>query len=271
MNPIYEAKNSATTIYLPKEQTTVLHNGSRYKLMGESLGQEFSRSQKLKRVMSIVVLVAATIFTRGLILFGLAIPAVRFKIIKTFKELKAGSQINLHYVLQKPEQWQKDAFHPFIERLKWAILYDVSILPQLTCASCFISIHYNHGKEIQGDSSRLTRQFLFKNEDDSPLTKAELIQKIENVEKEVGMSIKKEIDVATTKLVFSCTLLHQDSPENLVKASYVNKDTHAPDGVVKGLLKNVGVYSEEVLSKDGKQILLAGYKWVRFTHDGNTL
>lgn len=176
----------------------------------------------------------------------------------------------VHDVRKSPEQWQRDAVRPFTEALKFYTINNDQIPEQLTCASCCISIQYNHGESNARsipfeERSKVKKQFLFRNDDNSPFSKDELIQKIDNLENDLISSIEKEIDVATNSLNFGCTLLHQDSPENSVKASNMTKSfskeisisdsSHISNGLVNGLLKFVYVNPKDVFSEDGKQIL----------------
>lgn len=255
---IYESVSTATWFY-PKELTTTeLHNGHRYELMGKSFGKTLTFSERVRHVMAIVGIVVAAVFTFGIIFTGMASPTFRDMIIKPFKEVGTGAQINLHYILQKPKQWQIDKIQSFLEKLKFFLNFHVP--SKLTSASCCISVQYNHAEsnadEISlEDRSKVKKQLIFKEKHDSPFSNYELIQDIENIKNDLQASIIKEIDVATTWLNYGCLILYQETPLDLVKMSYFSIDSTTID-CNENALKFVGVNREEVLSQDRKKILV---------------
>lgn len=265
MNPIFEKKSTASILH-QGEPITVLRSGRRYKLVGESHSQNLSPGQRLAHVLTIVGLVVIAFFTCGV---ALASKDFRNGISWRWREFKAGKQINLHYTPEEPAPWQKKSINLFVDQLRDSMAYNSHIPEQLNAASCCISIQFNHGeakaKDIPfADRARVTKQFLFKNEDGSALTKTELIQKIETISQSLEASVETEIDIATTQLAFGCVLLHQGSSEGPIKACYYSQSTNSSltgdsssisQGHVNGVLKFVYAKSIDVISSDGKQML----------------
>ncbi|MBA3237928.1 MAG: hypothetical protein H0T62_06200 [Parachlamydiaceae bacterium] len=264
MTPIFENATTATTIYPLEQTTTVQHEGRRYRLVGESLGNDLSLKQRFVHVIMLVGYAVAIFFTGGL--SKVFLNAFNCHL----RELQAGRHINLHYSIEKPSQWQVDSINPFVKMLQTRINHNEYVPEFLTTASCCISIQYNHGdldpdKILFENHARVKRQFIFKNEDGSPISKKGLIQDIEGIEEELLSSINTEVDVATTRLSFGCVLLHQDSADNLVNASYDSiiseKSNQSIPGssinnaIVDRVLRFVCVNPRDVISPDGKQIL----------------
>lgn len=257
MNHIYESTNSAATIYAEWQTTTVLHGGRRYRLLGESLGQQLSLNQHVEHVMAIVGLVAASIFTGGLALIGLVSTNCRQLVHRLVNELRVNAETNFHYVLQTPEPWQRDTVRPFIQQLEYTTNADIP--GQLFRASCCLAIQFNHGEPFgnipHAERPKVKKQFLFRNHNDAPFTKAELIQKINGMHNELAASIENEIDVATTALDFACVLLYQEAPENEVRASYTSSNAHMQRGIPNRVLPFVYANPQDVISRDRMHIL----------------
>jgi hypothetical protein len=273
MNVVFENVSSAAVIYPIEEITTVLHGGRRYSLVGESLGEELSSKERFCHVIIIIGFAVAAFFTCGLALCALAFKGFRHGMSDRFRELWAGRQINLHYTPNAPTQWQTNLTTRFINALQSSIHDNREIPEQLHAVSLCISIQFNHGEQDPDDLSiinrpRVKKQFLFKNEDRSPITQAGLIQKIGSIHDQLLTSIRTEIDVATTRLNIGCVLLHQERPRDLVKAYYLSTTmsdmggydiptiSRTSDGVINILLSRVNVVRPiEVISLNHTQLI----------------
>ncbi len=132
MIKIFEKISSVTKVYPQIENTTVLHQGRRYRLIGESNGQDKSLFERLQSTLEFVGLAVVTFFTFGLVLaseeFSLAI---RWR----FSEIRSGKQLNLHYVQEKPAKWQEESVPMFITALQKNISVNEHILNKLNAVS----------------------------------------------------------------------------------------------------------------------------------------
>lgn len=187
MNVIFETKSSATRNYPSKNQQGVIHNGQRWKKVGESDGRDISNKEKFGRAVAFIGMIVA-----GILGLGIPFAATRFrdKVEALIHNVKTGKELNIHYMqtqtaniliynLNKVDHCDK-YITPFLDKYVGTRMHPV---PEHNKAEGFLRIKF--------DLKEIKKEFPIRNSDGSPLTLNSYKQAFKKAKQEIKQDIQK--------------------------------------------------------------------------------
>jgi hypothetical protein len=204
---VFEHVNTAETAYLIQDNPeTITHDGRVYTLMGESIGRRLSCGEHFTRILGLVALIAAAIFTIIPIFFK----CFRTKIADWATEVCNGAEKVVHWVspthphpqrLILDQTFSADFVNAVINAYRTLSVENPLFLPPtITSAACHFLIHSNQGDPIR-------QQFIFRKPNEGTFNMDEFLEEFRKIEGPFEEAIAPLRDQPITRFAFDHLIL----------------------------------------------------------------
>lgn len=179
LNFLSEGATFSGETYPESKQAVVTHGGRQYKKIGETFDRDLSNKEKFVRVLGLIALVIAGIFSLGI---ACAFEGFKEQFSTWKNEVKTGKEKNVHCLPIPLAKWQLESIKQTVESINFNLNRVTNWPEPMSSAECSMRILFKGGE--------LKHKFDFTNKNGDPLTKDQLCRGIQIMEDELKKLLK---------------------------------------------------------------------------------